>query len=134
MKQSGEPQPADARARERGGSRLNFLLVMAVIAALVYVGGQYVPARYRAWRFERFMQETVEDAVASGKTPTWVEQQFRQNFEEHGLPEDATVEVGRDGRRMKASVRYATPISLLVTEYEYDFDVSVRSVRVATGQ
>lgn len=134
MEGSGELPAAAARASERGGARLKFLLVMAVIAALVYVGAQFVPARYRAWQFERFMQDTVEDAVATGKTPAWVEQQFRQNFEEHDLPEDASVEIGRDGRRMTASVRYTLPISLLVTEYEYDFDVSVRSVRVAGGQ
>ena len=135
MKRSGGlTAAAAARASERGGARVKFLLVMAVIAALVYVGGQYVPARYHAWQFERYMQDTVEDAVATGKTPAWVEQQFRENFEEHSVPEDASVEIARDGRRMKASVRYTLPISLVVTEYEYDFDVSVRSVRVAGGQ
>ena len=134
MKGSGELPPATARAGERGGARLKFLLVLAGIAALVYVGAQFVPARYHAWQFERFMQDTVEDAVATGKTPAWVEQQFRENFEEHDVPEDAAVEIKRDGRRMAASVRYTLPISLLVTEYDYDFDVSVRSVRVAGGQ
>ena len=134
MRRSGELPAVTARAGERGGARLKFLLVLAGIAALVYVGSQYVPARYHAWQLERFMQDTVEDAVATGKSPMWVEQQFRQNFEDHRIPEDASVEVARDGRRMTASVRYTLPISLLVTEYEYDFDVSVRSVRVAGGQ
>jgi hypothetical protein len=80
------------------------------------------------------MQDTVETAVSSGKPPAWVELQLRQNFEDHSVPEDASVEVARDGNRLKASVRYTLPISLLVAEYEYDFDVSVRSVRVLAGQ
>jgi hypothetical protein len=134
MNRSGRLRPAAARGGERGGARLNFLLVMAVIAALVYVGSQFVPAAYHAWAFERVMQDTVETAAASGKPTAWVELQLRQNFEEHDVPEDATVEVARDGNRMKASVRYTLPISLLVTEYEYDFDVSVRSVRILAGQ
>lgn len=133
MRRSGELTAAAARACERGGARLNFLLVMSVIGALLYVGAQFVPARYHAWELERFMQDTVETAVSTNKTPAWVEQQLRQNFDEHDVPEDATVEVAREGKRMKASVSYTLPISLLVTEYEYDFDVTVLSVRVVGG-
>ena len=132
MNVSGQLPPTGARPRERGGARLNLLLILAVIAALVYVGVQYVPAKYHAWAFEQFMEETVNRAVATGKPPAWVEHQLRQNFEDHQVPEDASVEVARDGKRLKASVRYTLPISLLVTEYEYDFDMTVRSV-VAGG-
>ena len=130
MNLPGELPPAGARASERGGARLNFLLVLLVIAALVYIGGQYGPAKYHAWALERFMQDTLNTAVSTGKPPAWVENQLRQNFEDQGIPEDAEVEVARDGKRMKASVRYTLPISLLVTEYDYDFDLTVRSVRV----
>ena len=134
MNGSGEPPPAAARAGQRGNARLKFLLVLAGIAALVYVGGQFVPARYHAWTFERFMQDTVNTAVMTNKPPAWAEQQLRRNLEEYGMPEDASVEVVQDGSRMAATVRFTQPISLVVTEYEYDFDVSVRSVRVAGGQ
>ena len=128
MNLEGGLKPTAARAGERGGARLNFLLVLAVIAALVYVGGQFLPAKYREWALERFMQDTLNTAVSTGKPPAWVELQLRQSFEDQGIPEDAAVEVARDGRRMKASVRYTLPISLLVTEYDYDFDVTARSM------
>jgi hypothetical protein len=133
MKLPVELTAAGARAGERGGARLKFLLVMAAIGALVLVGAQYVPAKYHAWQFERVMQDTVETAVSTNKTPAWAEQQLRQNLGANDIPEDAAVEVARDGKRMKASVRYTMPISLLVTEYEYDFDVKVTSVRVMGG-
>jgi len=126
MNRRGEQASAGAR----GGARLNFLLVATIIAALFYVGGQFVPAKYHAWALEQSMRDTLDTAVATEKPPAWVENQLRQNFEDQGIPEDADVEVARDGNRMKASVRYTLPISLLVTEYEYDIDVSVRSVRV----
>ena len=79
------------------------------------------------------MQDTLNTAVSNGKPPAWVENQLRQNFEDHGVPEDAAVEVARDGKRMRASVRYTLPISLLVMEYEQDFDVTVRSVTTTDG-
>ena len=131
MNESGDRRPGFDR--ERGGARLNFLLVMAVIAALVYVGAQYVPAAYRARAFGRFMQDTVDTAAAMNKPPEWVERQLRENLDEYSLPDDAAVRAARDGRRMAASVRYTRPISLLVTEYEYDFDVTARSVAVTGG-
>lgn len=127
MNRSVEPKPAARRASERGGARLNFLLVMAVIAALAYVGWQYVPAKYNAVAFERFTQITLDRAVAGEKTPAWAEQQLRDSFEEHGVPEDATVEVARDGKRLKASVNYTQPISLLFADYDHEFDITVHS-------
>jgi hypothetical protein len=133
MNRPAEPPPTAGRASERGGARLNFLLAMAVIAALAYVGYQFVPAAYHAWAFERFMQDTVNTAITTGKTPTWVEQQIRRNFEDHGVPTDADVKVAREANRITASVRYTLPVSLLVTELDYDFDVTVRSVALAGG-
>lgn len=127
MNGSGESLPVAVRASERGGARLNFVLVLAGIAALAYVGWQYVPAKYHALAFERSVQSTLDTAVASDRTPAWVEQQLRLSLEEHGVPEDATVEVKRDGKRLKASVSYTQPISLLVTEYEHEFDLTVQS-------
>jgi hypothetical protein len=97
------------------------------------VGSQFVPAQYHAWVFKRFMQDTVEAAVATRRPPAWVEQQLRQNFEDNAIPEDASVEVARDGKHLRAGVRYAQTISLLVTEYEYEHDVTVRSVTTLDG-
>jgi hypothetical protein len=131
MRRTGELSAA--RPRERGGARLNFLLVMVGVALLAFVGWQYVPARYGAWAFEQVMQETVETAMATGKTPAWAEQQLRQNFEAYRVPEDATVEVAREGRRLRATVRYTLPLSLLVTEYDYEVDMTVRSVTTSDG-
>ena len=122
-----------ANARERGGARLNFLLVLACIAALGYVGTQYLPLAYRAWAFETFMQDTVNNAASMNKPPQWVEQQLRQAFDDHSVPEDATVKAARDGKRITATVQYTQPISLLVTEYEYTFDKTARSVTTTDG-
>ncbi|HLL76920.1 MAG TPA: hypothetical protein VK421_16820 [Pyrinomonadaceae bacterium] len=133
MNESGERRPAAARAGERGGARLKFLLVMAAIAALVYVGAQFVPAAYRAWAFERFVQDAVNNAAVANKPNAWVEQQLRKGFKEHGVPEDATLKVAREGGHITATVRYTRPISLLVTEYEYTFDTNARSVTTIDG-
>jgi len=133
MGKSGALRPGRGRAYERGGARLNFLLVMVVIAAVIYVGAQYVPAAYRAWAFKQFVQDIVNDAALTNKPNDWVEQQLRRGFEEHDVPEDATVKVVREGRHITAIVQYTQPISLLVTEYDYAFDTTARSVTTTTA-
>lgn len=131
MKETRGHRPA--RAGERGSARLKFLLVLVLIGAALYVGVQYVPIAYRARAFESFMQDTVNDAALTDKKPAWAEQHLRAAFEEHGVPDDAEVNVGVNDARMEATVRYAETVSLVFTEYEYDFDKTVRSSTVVTG-
>ena len=123
---------AAGRAGERGGTQLKFLLVLALIGAALYVGAQYVPMAYRARVFESFMQDTVNNAAMMDKNAAWVEQQLRRGFEDYGVPDDASVTVGVNDTRMEASVQYAHTVSLVFTEYEYDFDKTVRSSTVVT--
>ena len=121
------------RAGERGGSRLNFLIVVAVIAALGYVGYQAVPVLYHARTYETFMQDTVNNAAMTGKNPAWIEQQLKDALADYDLPPDTTVKSGvRDGR-LEAQVRYTRTIPLLVTSYEYTFDKTVRSSTSVTS-
>lgn len=122
-----------ARGAERGGARLKFLLVIALIGAALYVGAQYVPIAYHARVFETFMQDTVNNAALTDRNPAWVEQQLRRSFEDYGVPDDAAVTVGVNETRMEASVQYTETVSLVFTEYEYDFDKTVRSTTVVTG-
>ena len=122
------------RAGERGNARLKFLLVLALIGAALFVGSQYVPLAYNARAFESFMQDTVDNAAATDKNPAWVEQQLRRGFEDYGVPDDAAVTVGVNDTRMEASVQYSQTLSLVFTEYDYDFDRTVRSSSVVMGK
>ena len=133
MKKSGVSQRGGARAGERGGARLKFLLVLVVIAAAVFVGWQYVPIAYHARAFESFMQDTVNDAALTDKNPAWAEDQIRRGLEDHGVPEDAEIKTVVNDTRMEATVRYTETVSLLFTDYEYDFDRTVRSTTAVTG-
>jgi len=133
MKKSRMSHPGGARARERGGARLKFLLVLAVIAAALYVGGQYVPIAYHARVFESFMQDTVNNASLTDKNPAWAEEQIRRGLEDHGVPEDAEIKAVVNDTRLEATVRYTETVSLLFTDYEYDFDKTVRSTTAVTG-
>jgi hypothetical protein len=128
----GSPEKS-ARRGERGGSRLNFLIVMAIIVVVGYVGFQMFPVFYRAKTFESFMQDTVNNAAVTDKNPAWVDQQLKKSLAEYDVPPDAVVKtIVRDGK-LETQVQFTQTIPLVVTEYHYSFDKTVRSSTGVTG-
>jgi len=55
-----------ARSGERGGSRLKFLIVMAILGAVAYTAYIYVPVAYQAYLYKDLMQTKVDAAAALG--------------------------------------------------------------------
>lgn len=122
------------RSKERGGARLNFLIVVVVIAALGYVGYHAIPIFYHAHTYETFMQDTVNNAAYIGKNPAWIEQQLKGALDDYDLPKDTTVKSSIHDGRFEAQVHFTHTIPLLVTSYQYTFDKTVHSsVSVTSG-
>jgi len=120
------------RRGERGESRLKFLIVITILAAIAYVGYQFIPIAYQAYQFKDYMQQNVDKAAAMGQSADWVETQLKAGSKEYDVPPNAEVKaLQRDGR-MEARVRFTRPISLLVYTYQYEFDNSVKSSSLFT--
>jgi hypothetical protein len=118
---------------ERGNSRFNFLLTVAVIAAVGYAAYQYVPVAYQASQLKISMQDTVDKAVVTSKNAAWAEEQLRRSLPTYGAPPDALVTVANKDARIEAHVQYVVPIPLIVTTYEYKFDHTTRSAYLLSG-
>jgi hypothetical protein len=120
------------RRGERGESRLKFLIVITVIAAIAYVGYQFIPGAYQAYQFKDYMQQSVDKAAAMGQSADWVETQLKAVSKEYDVPPNAEVKaLQRDGR-MEATVKYTRPISLIFYTYQYEFDNTVKSSSLFT--
>ncbi|HZI17722.1 MAG TPA: hypothetical protein VEY09_03920 [Pyrinomonadaceae bacterium] len=123
----GLGRPTAARG-ELGGARLNFLIVVAVIALAAYSAYQYVPVAYAAFRYKDVMQETVNKAAfQQGSAVTWATAQLRAAAKEAGLPEETRVEVQNQSNRLVARVRWTRPVPLPGYVYHYEFDHTVAS-------
>jgi hypothetical protein len=79
------------------------------------------------------MQDTVDNAVITGKDVRWTEEQLRRNLAAYGVPADARVTVANREARIEARVEYAVIVPLLVTTYEYKFDHTTRSSNYLSG-
>ncbi len=115
---------------ERGGSRLNFLIVLFFITLARYAGYHYVPVAYQASLYKVYMQQTVNAATAVGtdKGAGWVENQLRLNMDDYGLPPDTNISTISNNGRMEARVQFTKPVMLLPGfTYQYTFDHTAKS-------
>ena len=113
---------------ERGGARLNFILVAVVIALAGYSAYNYAPVAYDAFLFKDFMQETVNKAAyPPGQTNDWVAQQLRAAAKDYDLPPDMKVNVQKEEGHITARVQWSRPVQLPGYTYDYRFDHTARS-------
>lgn len=116
------------RAGERGGSRLNLIIILAVIALGAYSAYNYAPVSYNAFLLKDFMQDTVNRAAfPPGQSNEWVAQQLRKAAQDYALSENPAVNVQRESGQIVARVQWTRPVKLPGYTYQYTFDHTVRS-------
>ena len=115
-----------AAKSEQGGARLKFLIVIAIIGFLAYVGYGYVPVAYNAYLFKDEMQIKVDAATNMGHPPAWVSDQLSKSAPEYGVPPDAIIAPQVQGGRMECRVQFSRPIEFPGYTYEYNFDETVK--------
>ncbi|HEY0407291.1 MAG TPA: hypothetical protein VGC89_16275 [Pyrinomonadaceae bacterium] len=114
--------------RERGAARLKFIVTIAIIAAVAYIGFQYVPVAYQGERFKTAMQDDVRDAWAGGKTNEMLRAKLMADAKEWNVPPDAEITVQRntDGT-FQARVQYTRPVAFPGYTHTYKFDYTAKS-------
>lgn len=120
-----------SKNHERGAARLKFIITLALIAAVAYIGYQYVPVAYQASTFKTAMQDKVDKASTLGQTTEWLLSQLRVDANEYGIPANAeiTAERSADGR-FQAHVKYTRPVSFPGYVYAYNFDHTAHSTEL----
>ena len=115
------------RKSEQGGSRLKFLVVVAIIACVVYVGYQFIPVVYRDYQIKDLMRNDVDAAAALGKPAAWVKEQLVKNSADYGIPADAAITPQQLDNRMEVRVQFKKPIEFPGFVYNYEFDYTAKS-------
>lgn len=120
------------RQGERGGARLKFVIVMAVLAIVAYAGYLYVPVAYDAYYFKDVMQNKVDMAVTQGYETVWVRDQLVKSGPEYHVPADAVITPAARDNRVVVRVQFTRPIELPGYTYHYDFDYTAKSTAFIT--
>lgn len=120
------------RADERGGARLKFILVMAVICAVGYAAYLYLPVAYDAYVLKDLMQHKVDVAATQGYPAKWVDDQLKKSAEEYGIPPEAEITASPLDQRIQVHVQFTRPIEFPGYTYQYEFDHTARSTEFLT--
>lgn len=131
MKQTVDTR-AGSRASERGGARLKFLVVAAVLCLVAYSGYVFLPVAYYAYLYKDLMQHNVDVASVSGYPPTWVKDQLTKSASEYHVPPDAAITVTQEENRVVARVQFTTPIPFPGFTFNYPFDHTAKSTAFLT--
>ncbi|MDQ3666203.1 MAG: hypothetical protein M3410_06325 [Acidobacteriota bacterium] len=118
-----------ARSSERGGARLNFLIVMVILAAVACAGYFFVPVKWDASRYKDHMQTTVDKAAALAYSPAWVTDQLTKSGPEYNVPPEAVITPAQENDRMQVRVQFSKPIEFPGYTYVYEFDHTARSAQ-----
>ncbi|HEV7397042.1 MAG TPA: hypothetical protein VGN86_11070 [Pyrinomonadaceae bacterium] len=125
-------KPWDARPSERGGARLKFFIVLAIIGSTAYAGYLYLPVQFDALRFKDFMQHEADVAATQGYQVTWVSEQVKKNLSEYNVPADAVITPGTQDHRVFVRVQYTRPIEFPGYTYQFEFDHTASSTDFLT--
>src|SRR3982751_4188744 len=112
MQVSSAAESAPDHRGERGGTRLKFLIVIIVLAAVAYSGYNYIPVAYQAYLLKDYMQQTVDKAVALGQPADWVVTQLKASGAQYSVPPNAEIKAQMRDGRMEARVRFSQPVVL----------------------
>ncbi len=128
MTYAQETRRRSRRTGERGGARLNFLILIVIIGLLAYAAYNFVPVAYQASLYKVYMQDIVNKAAyPPGQTRDWVEAQLRAGSREYDVPPDADISVVVMNGQLEARVRWVRPIQMPGFVYQYKFDHTARS-------
>ncbi len=118
-----------ARSGERGGARLKFMIVVAILAAVAFAAYFYVPVAYNAYLYKDLMQIRVDSAAALGRTPVWVADQLTKSGPEYEVPPEAVITPTVENDRVTVRVQFSKPIEFPGYTYVYEFDHTAQSVQ-----
>jgi hypothetical protein len=120
------------RRGERGEGRVKFLVTVAILAVVAYMGYQYVPVEFKAYQIKDYMQEVVNKAAAMGKDGEWLKAQLKEaSARDYDVPDAVITTAQRDGR-LEARMQYTRSIPLLFYTYQYNFDYTAKSTEFIT--
>jgi hypothetical protein len=107
---------------QRGEGRAGFIITLAIVLVLIFVGMKVIPVRIDAYQFRDTLREEARYASVH-KNDQEVRKRIMESAAEMQIPLDAkNLTIKRTRNSVVISARYEQPIDLKVTTYTYRFD------------
>jgi hypothetical protein len=110
--------------RERGGSKLNLLLTLAVLGAMVFVAVKIVPVYFANYQFQDSLESESRFALTGypKKTPDDVRSDIWNKITDLGIPANKdAIRVNMDNGSVDVGLDYSVPIDLVFYRFTLQF-------------
>jgi hypothetical protein len=111
------------RDREHGGSRLNLVLTLLVLGAMVFGGVKMVPPYFANYQFQDSIESEARFAIANQKASDDIRDDVWRKAQDLSIPlasKDA-IRVSADRSRVSISMDYTVPVDLIVYQFNLEF-------------
>jgi hypothetical protein len=107
---------------ERGGSRLNTLVTLLIVGAMIFVLVKVVPPYVNNYQLQDSMQTEAKFALANKKSIDDIQVDIWKKIQDIGIPatQDSIV-VTSQQNVVTISVNYTVPINLIVYQFAIPF-------------
>ena len=110
------------RARERGGSKLNALLTLVILGAMVFAAVKIVPPEFANYQIKDSMETEARFAIANRKPVEEIRDDVWKKAQELGIPvKRDDIKVITNQSTIEISIDYTVPIDLQVYQFHLDF-------------
>ncbi|HXX18953.1 MAG TPA: hypothetical protein VEJ46_06090 [Candidatus Acidoferrum sp.] len=113
-------------ARERGGSKLNLIITLLVLAAIIFAGVKLVPVYFANYQFQDAMQTEARFALSSypRKSIDDIRDDIFKKAQELSIPtkkESIRVIVDGTSGNVDISVDYVVTVDMAVYQWTHEF-------------
>jgi hypothetical protein len=109
--------------RARGGSRLNFVLTLAVLGAMVFAGVKVVPPYFANYQFQDSIETEARFALANSKKADDVRDDIWRKAQDLSIPvaKKEDIKVSLDRANVSIATDYTVPVDLIVYQFNLEF-------------
>jgi hypothetical protein len=117
-------QPRAARRAERGGSKINLLITLLILAAMGISAVKIVPAYVDNYEFQDAINTEAEYALSGypKKTNDMIRQDVWKKAQDLGIPADPQdIQLDTSNGTVSISLDYSIPVDLYVYQFTLQF-------------
>jgi hypothetical protein len=109
-------------AGERGGTKMNAVLTLAILGAMIFVAVKVVPAVFANYQIQDAIETEARFAIANRKSPEEIREDVWKKTQELGIPvKRDDIRVTGSQSTIDISFNYAVPIDLQVYQFNLNF-------------
>jgi hypothetical protein len=110
------------RGSERGGSKLNTLFVLIILALMIFSAVKIAPPYFANYQMQDSMETEARFAIANRKPLEEIRDDVWKKAQELGIPvKRDDIRVTTNQSTIEISIIYTVPIDLQVYQFNLDF-------------